>query len=72
MEFVLWLIIALLVGMILGVIATYLSVYDGVIRIDRSNPEKDIYRIDIEDIDKLSNQKWIFLKVDSNADLSQK
>lgn len=44
----------------------------GTLRIDRSNPSKDIYRIDINDLDKLAKKSRIVLKVDNNADLSQK
>lgn len=42
----------------------------GTLRIDRTNPLKDVYRLDVEDIDKLSEKKRIVLKVDPNADLS--
>lgn len=44
----------------------------GTLKIDHSDPEKDIYRIDINDLDKLSKKKLIILKIDNNADLSQK
>lgn len=71
MEFV-WAGAILAFGIFLGVFATYITIYDGVIRIDQSNPEKDIYRLDIDDIDKLSKKKRILLKVDVHADLSQK
>lgn len=45
---------------------------DGVLRIDHSNPEKDIYRIDIKELDRLDKKKYVTLKVDNHADLSQK
>lgn len=44
----------------------------GTLRIDHSNPEKDLYRFDIDDLDKLDKQKFVKLKIDHNADLSQK
>ena len=44
----------------------------GTLRIDHSNPEKDVYRIEIDDLDGLSKKKHVILKVDNNADLSQK
>lgn len=44
----------------------------GTIRIDHSDPNKDVYRIDVGDLDKLSKRKRIVLSVDNNADLSQK
>lgn len=42
----------------------------GVLKIDHSNPEKDVYRFDIYDLNALSRKKRILLKVDNNADLS--
>ena len=44
----------------------------GTLRIDHSNPEKDVYRFDVDDIDELSNKKRIVLKVDNNAIISHK
>lgn len=49
----------------------YLRRTHGTLRIDHSNPEKDIYRFDIDDLDVLSKKKKIILNVDNNADLSQ-
>lgn len=43
----------------------------GTLKIDSSNPEKDVYRFEIDDLDKLSKKSRIVLKVDRNADLSQ-
>lgn len=44
----------------------------GTLRIDHTNPDKDIYRFDVDDLDSLANKKKINLKVDNNAKLSQK
>ena len=35
----------------------------GTLKIDNSNPEKDVYRIEIDDLDKLSSKKRIVLNV---------
>ena len=43
----------------------------GKLKIDRSNPEKDLYRLEIDNLDKLSEKKIIVLEIDRNADLSQ-
>ena len=43
----------------------------GTLRIDHSNPEKDVYRFDINDLDKLNKKNRIVLKIDHHADLSQ-
>lgn len=49
----------------------YLKV-DGVLRIDRSDKNKDLYLFEVKDIDKLANRKKITIRVDNKADLSQK
>lgn len=64
-----------LVGIIIGILITLLTVLlstSGTLRIDHSNPEKDLYRFDIDNLDELSRRKRIVLKVDNHADLSQK
>ena len=43
----------------------------GVLKIDSLNPEKDVYRIEIDDLDSLHFKKRIVLKVRNNVDLSQ-
>lgn len=43
----------------------------GTLRIDHSNPEKDIYRLEIDNLDDLSKKKRVILKIDHNANLSQ-
>ena len=45
---------------------------DGILRIDRSDPEKDIYRFDIADLDNLVHKKHVTLKIDNDAHLSGK
>ena len=44
---------------------------NGILRIDHSNPEKDVYRFEIDDLDKLENKKRIVLKIDHKSNLSQ-
>lgn len=63
----------LLIGSLIGNVAciAYIRHACGTLRIDRSNPEKDSYRFDIDDLDALSRKKRIILLVDNNADLSQ-
>ena len=67
-----WIIVAIFVlGVLIGMVS--LSRFtDGVIRIDHSNPEKDIYRLEIDNLDNLSKKKRVVLKVDNHAYLSQK
>lgn len=44
---------------------------EGTLKIDSSNPDKDVYRFEIDHLDNISNKKRIVLKIDPNADLSQ-
>lgn len=43
----------------------------GTLRIDHSNPNKDIYRFEIDEIEKLSAKEKLVLKIDNSANLSQ-
>lgn len=46
---------------------------DGILQIDSSNPEKDIYRLVLNDeVADLSKKKTVTFKVDNNVNLSQK
>ena len=63
----------LAIGILIGVVITLLwRPTDGVIRIDRSNPEKDLYRFEIDNLELLEQKKKIILKIDHHSDLSQK
>ena len=70
-------ILVAIAGVLVGIIGSYVfqvvqTAY-GTLRIDRTDPEKDLYRIDIDgNFDNISKEKRIILKVDNNADLSQK
>ena len=44
----------------------------GTLLIDRSDTEKDVYRLEIDDLDNLAKKKRLDLKIDANANLSQK
>lgn len=76
MSWYLWLVVGIIVGIIVTLVfsAIFRRVRTacGILKIDRSNPEKDVYRLDIGDLDKLSNKKRVVLTVDNRADLSQK
>lgn len=64
----------MLAGSLIGNIAcmAYIRRTYGTLKIDHSNPEKDVYLFELGDIDALSKKKRIILKVDNNAVLSQK
>lgn len=59
------------VSFITALIFTHFRSAHGTLRIDHSNPEKDIYRIEIDDLDSLSRKKRVILDVDNSAVLSQ-
>ena len=65
------------IGFILGTVFhicyhIFINTTDGVLKIDHSNPEKDLYLIEIEDLEKLDNKREVVLVIDNKADLSQK
>ena len=59
------------VSSIVTMIVMYLTSARGTLRIDHSNPEKDVYRIEINNLEDLSRKKRIILDVDNSAILSQ-
>lgn len=64
--------ISAIIGSIVVNIYHYMRTSSGTLRIDHSNPDKDVYRIELDDLDNLSKKKRIVLQVDNNAELSQK
>lgn len=59
------------VGSIIGSIVQGIRVAHGTLKIDKSNPQTDVYRLCLNDLDILSKKKYIRLNIDANADLSQ-
>lgn len=72
MNIYIWIAVCVISVLIIKDIIFYIINKVGTLKIDHSDPEKDIYRIDINDLDKLSKKKLIILKIDNNANLSQK
>lgn len=65
---------SIIIGFIAGIIFTLICSKKkpvGTLRIDHSNPNKDIYRFDLGDLDKLNSKRRVVLDVDHNARLSQ-
>ena len=62
----------LVAGLIIKTVIYLFRPTAGTLKIDHSNPDKDVYLIEINDLDDLDNKKRITLKMDHNADLSQK
>ena len=69
-----WFCIGMLVGVVVTLIIGFsklLTTARGTLKIDYSNPEKDLYLFEIDDLDELSKKKRILLNIDHNANLSQ-
>ena len=60
------------VGAIICIFWQHVTMGYGTLRIDHSNPEKDVYRLEIDNLDQLNKKSRIHVKVDHHADLSQK
>lgn len=61
-------------GFVLGVVISALvfMVFSlgGTLRIDSvSNPERELYRFEVDDIENIGKKKWIVLTIDHNANL---
>lgn len=67
-----WFSMGVFFGAIVANIGFYLKTARGTFRIDHSNPEKDVYRLEIDSLDKIDKKKRLILKIDHHADLSQK
>ena len=67
MEFVI--IVAFLLGFIVGIV--YPRKESGTLKIDHSNPMKDVYRFEVDDLDVLNKKSRIVLRVEHDAHLSQ-
>lgn len=70
MEYVLYLAVLAVVTVIVRIVQDKIRMA-GTLKIDHSNPEKDVYRLEIDDLESLSKKHKIVLKVDSRANLSQ-
>lgn len=66
MEFV-YVAIGFVFGLVIAVICCCPTKNDGILRIDQSNPEKDIYRFDVDDLDALSRKKKIIIRVEKTG-----
>lgn len=67
----LFFIIGVAVGTIISCIINGFRKSHGVLKIDKSNPSTDKYRIYIDDLEIIDKKKKLLLSIDHNADLSQ-
>ena len=65
------LLISCMISSIVTIILRNWKTSSGTLRIDHTNPDKDVYRIEIDDIDSLKGKRYLRLNIDHNANLSQ-
>lgn len=61
----------LIIGSIIATCARFIFSVRGTLKVDHSNPKKDLYRFDIDSIDAINKKTHMYLKIDHHADLSQ-
>lgn len=71
MEYLLF-IVGVCLGSLMTILVRERGTVMGVLLIDSSNPEKDVYRFDVGNMNNLSKKKRVILKIENDADLSQK
>jgi hypothetical protein len=76
MEFAIAMFLIFLIGACVGsVIVNTIYMFErpsGTLKIDHTNPEKDSYLFEIDDLDDLTKRSRIILKIRHESDLSQK
>ena len=71
LTFFIGLIIGVVLEAIIATIREVITTARGTLRIDHSNPEKDLYRFEINDLDCLNKKKYVELKIEHNTNISQ-
>ena len=66
----LWLLLGSAIGFFCTLLFILLTMATGSLRVDHSNPDKDLYRFEIEELDDLNKKKCVMLKIDHNANLT--
>lgn len=64
------LVLGVLIGSLVVLIYYRCVTMSGVLQIDHSDPDKDIYQINLNSLDDLAKKKRVVLKVDNNAKLN--
>jgi hypothetical protein len=72
LTIIFWMTLGAFVCAITANIIEHVQSARGVLRIDHSNPQKDLYLFEIDEIEKLNKKKCVILKIDHKANLSQK
>lgn len=68
---VLFVVLGYVLGVIASILVFMLFALGGTLRIDSvSNPERELYRFEVDDIENIGKKKFIVLTIDHNANLS--
>lgn len=68
---VLLLILGICIGIILNKIHMHFAKCIGTLEIDKTHFDKDVYRIANLDLEKVPKKRFVILRINSNANLSQ-
>lgn len=71
LEIMIAVVVGVLLGSILSNLFYHLSNAHGILRIDNSDPDKKLYRFEIDNLGDLDNASHVTLKIDHDADLSR-
>ena len=63
--------IGIVVGMIMTCILRRILSASGELKIDRSHPEKDLYKLEIDNLDVIPKKRYVILRVRPNSNLTQ-
>ena len=70
-EMFMWFVSGLVIGIVISALYRLGQTSFGTLKIDCSNPDKDVYSIEIDDLDKLAKKQFVLLKVIRAAIFSQ-
>lgn len=65
-------VISMIIGAIVGCMLMKAYLTKGVLQIDKNDPERDVYRLCIDELESLDRKKYVMLKVDKHANVTQK
>lgn len=66
-----WFVLGYLAGGLTVTLVMWLVIFrrsgKGILRIDHSNPERDIYRFETQGLEQIDNKRYIILQIDHHA-----
>lgn len=73
MSFNLWLflVLGIVIGSVMTVLLRKIITGSGTLFVDCSDPEKVLYRIELEDLDEMDSKRYFILKIEDITDNSR-